>query len=129
MPITTYVVRAKFRGIKVKNRLAFLRKMTKAGRKELIAHQIKTERGIFNSNKFSNFPIGEEQICYCCVKNVAQLRHHVVPLANGGRNRGNNIVPLCKHCHSLIHPHLRGPKKIAKLKGAVASRHSVQPKN
>ena len=32
----------------------------------------------------------------------AQEVHHVVPLANGGTHDENNLLALCKSCHSAI---------------------------
>ena len=29
--------------------------------------------------------------------------HHIVPVANGGGNRLDNIKTLCRDCHRLIH--------------------------
>lgn len=123
----SFHIRQKFRGIKVKNRLAYLKKMVNVVRKDMNLNQVQFERTVFNKYKFHNFPIAEKQPCYCCVKNIAVLRHHVIPLANGGRSKENNIVPLCKDCHEKVHPHLR-KRGLKKLGGAVASRHSVFPK-
>jgi 5-methylcytosine-specific restriction endonuclease McrA len=33
--------------------------------------------------------------------------HHIVPLSCGGSNELGNLKTLCRHCHSLIHPHMR----------------------
>lgn len=120
---------AKFRGIKLNKRLGYLKMMVRVNRDKgnLSPWKINAQRSSFNKQKFTKFPIAMAQICYCCAKNKAVLRHHVIPLANGGRNRENNIVLLCKDCHEKIHPHLRR-RGLKKLSGAVASRHSVFPK-
>jgi len=39
--------------------------------------------------------------CYLCPK-LAQHRHHVRPIARGGANTIDNIVPLCIKCHSTF---------------------------
>ena len=54
--------------------------------------------------------------CYCC-QFYAQVRHHVIPLSRGGRNKYNNIVPLCKSCHAKIHPWLATAKGIGVRRG------------
>jgi hypothetical protein len=30
--------------------------------------------------------------------------HHIQPLDDGGKHALSNLIPLCIHCHSLIHP-------------------------
>lgn len=124
-------VQAKFRGIKVEQRIPYLMKMVKVVRKGINIDQVKQQRGAFDSHKFESLPIADKQLCYACLKNQACLRHHVITLANGGRNKRNNIVPLCKPCHEKVHPHLRrtGPKVLKKLCAAVASQNCVMPKN
>lgn len=38
--------------------------------------------------------------------NVLQFHvHHVLPLHKNGSHKLQNLVPLCKHCHALIHPY------------------------
>ena len=44
--------------------------------------------------------------CYACGQ-PAVLRHHVVPVSHGGRNKRNNIVPLCHSCHQFVHAAFR----------------------
>ncbi|MCL6612479.1 MAG: HNH endonuclease [Peptococcaceae bacterium] len=34
---------------------------------------------------------------------VATVTHHIQPLAKGGTNRANNLLPLCKDCHDRVH--------------------------
>jgi 5-methylcytosine-specific restriction endonuclease McrA len=41
--------------------------------------------------------------CFIC-GGVAEHKHHIVPLANGGINHCSNMVPLCGICHSKVHP-------------------------
>jgi hypothetical protein len=124
----SFKVCAKFKGIKVRSRLAFLKKMAKVVKERQSLEQIKVKRDGFDQIKLHALPLSESCLCYCCMKNTATLRHHVITLANGGRNKRNNIVPLCGDCHSKVHPHMnRKPKKQAKSE-AVASWHSVFPK-
>ena len=63
-----------------------------------------TMRSAFNRMRGWRFIIRGLE-CYCCDA-PAQIRHHVTPLHKGGRNKDNNIVPLCKSCHAEIHPWL-----------------------
>ena len=35
----------------------------------------------------------------------AEEVHHIIPLANGGRNNKENLTSLCKSCHSRITAH------------------------
>ena len=48
----------------------------------------------------------ESEICGCC-EGPAEIRHHIVPIKNGGHNAPLNIMCLCKSCHAEIHPWLK----------------------
>lgn len=125
----SFKVCAKFKGIKRDNRLGFLMKMAAKKREFTTYNEVRTKRGQFNSHKLKSLPMAESMLCYVCVKNTADVRHHVIPLLQGGRNKRNNIVPLCNSCHCKVHPHMHRKKKAAPSKcEAVASRHSVIPK-
>jgi 5-methylcytosine-specific restriction endonuclease McrA len=38
---------------------------------------------------------------------LADVRHHIIQIQNGGNNRWQNIIALCNDCHAVIHPWLR----------------------
>lgn len=44
--------------------------------------------------------------CYICDER-ADVRHHVIPLKNGGHNSFLNIRSLCNSCHADVHPWLK----------------------
>jgi 5-methylcytosine-specific restriction endonuclease McrA len=97
---------AKFQNIPQQKRLAYL-----LGEVDKIiaprnVRELKSARGNFNRIKNDHLPMSENCPCYVCAT-PATVRHHVLPLMNGGRNKRNNIVPLCAACHAKIHPHLR----------------------
>ena len=48
------------------------------------------------------------QFCWVCNKRHANHRHHIIPLIRGGTNTQRNIVYLCRLCHEIIHPWMRG---------------------
>lgn len=114
-------VAAKFKGIKRHKRMKFLKTMAQKVVFKRNLQEIKNQRTGFDHNKLVHLALTEKSNCYTC-PNGATLRHHVIQIQNGGKNKRNNIVPLCSKCHSSIHPHLK------RNGGAVASRHSVQPK-
>lgn len=70
------------------------------------AKYAKERRAAFSRWKYVVFPRVERHVCWCCWAGMAKHRHHVVQLQNGGRNIPENIVPLCEHCHKMIHPWL-----------------------
>lgn len=41
--------------------------------------------------------------CFVCSR-PGHIRHHVIQVQHGGRNKGSNLVRLCKECHDQIHP-------------------------
>lgn len=111
----TFKIKAKFRSIPVGARLKFLRNAEAKdyGIRLSIAELVAMRRG-FDLHKIKHLGIAKGTKCWCCCNNLAVLRHHVQPLSKGGRNKANNIVPLCNDCHILVHPHMqRGrPKPI-----------------
>jgi 5-methylcytosine-specific restriction endonuclease McrA len=47
--------------------------------------------------------------CFVC-GGMANDRHHIIQLQNGGINSKKNIVSLCSKCHEKIHPWMIKPK-------------------
>lgn len=51
--------------------------------------------------------VKEHPFCELCFKNhmlvpVEQV-HHIKPIAEGGTHERNNLISLCKSCHSKLH--------------------------
>jgi 5-methylcytosine-specific restriction protein A len=50
--------------------------------------------------------LSESPLCILCQKHgrvtAASEVHHIIPLAKGGTHDYNNLMPLCKSCHSEI---------------------------
>ena len=44
--------------------------------------------------------------CWVC-KEKAFYQHHIIQIKNGGYDSGINRIPICKKCHTKIHPHLK----------------------
>lgn len=61
-------------------------------------------RNRFNVFKETDFPL-ENELCRCC-GGPSVIRHHIVPIKNGGHNHKLNMMPLCRLCHAEIHPWL-----------------------
>lgn len=52
-------------------------------------------------------------LCQRCneqgIKSMTQIPHHITPLAQGGEKYDeDNLMPLCRDCHSEIHRNNRG---------------------
>jgi 5-methylcytosine-specific restriction endonuclease McrA len=41
--------------------------------------------------------------CEKCFSSYFLLGHHIVPVKNGGSNHPDNMIILCKSCHSIAH--------------------------
>lgn len=97
-------LRHKFRRIPKAKRLNFL---IRAAKREtgirLSFAEMWIVRRRFDAHKHEWFPMSRDCECYCC-ENKARVRHHVTSIINGGKNKQNNIVPLCDRCHYAIHP-------------------------
>ena len=50
--------------------------------------------------------LSEHPFCEMCRKDerltIATEVHHILPLSHGGSNEKENLMPLCKSCHSKI---------------------------
>lgn len=55
--------------------------------------------------------IAAHPLCEECLRSglavPAEHVHHIIPLTDGGTNAENNLMALCKACHSRIHLDLR----------------------
>lgn len=65
-----------------------------------------TERYGYQWRKIRAFFLSENPLCEMCKREGrytdATEIHHVVPLSEGGTNDFENLMPLCKSCHSRI---------------------------
>lgn len=60
-----------------------------------------------NRTMFNNFSkYRKRKNCSCCF-GKPEVRHHIIALINGGTNHEINLITLCKHCHSIIHPFMK----------------------
>lgn len=59
----------------------------------------------FERGKFIIHPFRIWRNCFLCGLR-ATIRHHIIPLCNGGTNNAKNLISLCRGCHSKIHPWL-----------------------
>ena len=42
--------------------------------------------------------------CKTCGKDTDELyKHHIIPIANGGKDKKENIIDICVDCHSIAH--------------------------
>ena len=47
----------------------------------------------------------DKYICQGCGQSGVPLdAHHIIPLSRGGNNWLNNLISLCRDCHTRIHP-------------------------
>ncbi len=89
-------------------RLPFLIQKAQSGQRDYLDLEETTRRRKgFDHTKLENFPMSPTCRCWVCDA-LAAIRHHIVPLSAGGRNKKNNIVPLCNGCHLAVHPHMKG---------------------
>lgn len=100
-----FVVAKKFQNVHKEHRLTFLVSCLRLDSPDLQLKGHLRRRG-FNGSKGWSLPLTDKSECYLC-KGKATLRHHVIPLVKGGRNKLNNIVPLCQPCHCRVHPHMQ----------------------
>ena len=52
--------------------------------------------------------------------------HHVVPLIEGGDNKLENIVPLCKSCHKDAHTKINNERKMMKFDWYVQAKEFLK---
>ena len=54
-------------------------------------------------NKFRKYYLRKHPICDKC-RSLAQIPHHIISLKDGGsKYNEDNIMPLCRRCHNIIH--------------------------
>ena len=56
-------------------------------------------------NVFKWFGVGEQDVVICevCANAIATDGHHVIYRSAGGRNIPENLLLLCRECHSSFH--------------------------
>ena len=64
------------------------------------------ERYGYQWRKLRNYFLSANPLCEMCKREgrytAATEVHHIKPLADGGTNELENLMPLCKSCHSRI---------------------------
>ena len=63
---------------------------------------LEERRQKFNNIKYSRHSLTSHKKCFAC-PNLANVRHHIILLNNGGINSKRNLVSLCNECHKKIH--------------------------
>ena len=62
---------------------------------------------VSNYKEISEKDIKAHPFCEECYENGVMTRaeqvHHIVPLSEGGDNSEDDLMSLCKSCHSRIH--------------------------
>lgn len=47
--------------------------------------------------------LGDRLECACCAQQAPNDMDHLVTKGSGGHDEFNNLVPLCRNCHTLRH--------------------------
>ena len=76
-----------------------LRKLTEI--QQFNAQPYLQRRRAFNKKKWKYYK--KWKTCAACKKESVQHIHHLVMLKNGGTNRPENLIGLCRVCHCAIH--------------------------
>ncbi len=63
-------------------------------------------RESFNKIKFKRHSLRSHRRCFAC-GGIADVRHHIIQLQNGGDNSKRNLLSLCNPCHAEVHPWLK----------------------
>lgn len=103
---TGFVLNSKLKNVHKVNRLQFLISHLRLNKPDIPVQEMINGRKGFNDNKKWALPLTKRSECYLC-GGKATLRHHVIPLSKGGKNKVNNITPLCHPCHCKVHPHMQ----------------------
>ena len=93
---TGFVLNSKLKNVHKVNRLQFLISHLRLNKPDIPVQEMINGRKGFNDNKKWALPLTKRSECYLC-GGKATLRHHVIPLSKGGKNKVNNITPLCIH--------------------------------
>ena len=87
------------------DKLTLLKEMADVVIEVVGVEKLKARRRSFNSIKNTKFP-AFNKVCWVCGFPPWE-RHHIIQLQNGGPiTARNNVVLLCKKCHSDVHPWL-----------------------
>lgn len=55
--------------------------------------------------------MARKPMCAICLVELAVETHHLVPLARGGSNGPDNLLPMCRKCHEHEHASAKNRKK------------------
>lgn len=70
--------------------------------KQVLSKRRKYFKNVKQQLKYNFFVRGDLKCAVCDAENDLVL-HHIIPLALGGMNDINNLMPLCKEHHRIIH--------------------------
>ena len=76
------------------------------------ARPLGERRRQFYKVKYKRHSLRAHGKCFVC-RHLADVRHHIVLLGNGGIDSKRNLVSLCRSCHSVIHPWLNKQRGVS----------------
>lgn len=62
----------------------------------------KEHQKAFTFDKNGKLDYSPDEFCYFCDWSEIQL-HHIIRKKDGGTNEDDNLLPLCRFCHRLLH--------------------------
>ncbi len=65
-------------------------------------------------------------VCEFCGKQAEEV-HHIKPLVVGGTHEEENLISLCKHCHSVMHKRIAPSGELISI-GRQKAKENPQPK-
>ena len=69
-------------------------------------------------------------VCNVCNGTIRLERHRIVPgLKYGGTYSDDNVIILCKRCHTIVHKFIKQAKKNHNLEGFTFSDFIIAAKN
>ena len=76
--------------------------------------------------QWGKFIVSRDMECVNCGSTKNLHAHHIIPSAQGGKDRENNGITLCKECHKKLHGKKKNTER-KEFKGKIIDIHYRNP--